>query len=118
MVGKLSQGAVDFPNGRWTDLIRQAVEKESRWQPQRRVSSEAEEQHRRGKAAQNRVERGQVFRARQELTGASLAPRNEDTVKELQRKRLQERRKEIPSAVLEFFPEAMLKLSAKMFTNC
>ena len=34
--------------------------------------------------AQNRVERGQVSRARQELTGASLAPRNEDTMQEFQ----------------------------------
>ena len=115
---ELSHRAVDFANGRWNDLIRQAVAEESRSRPQRIVISEVEEQRRRGKAAQNRVERGQVSRARQELTGASLAPRNEDTMQELQRKRPQERRKEIPSAVLEFVPDGKLNLSLKMFANC
>ena len=71
---ELSQRAVDFANGRWNDLIRQAVEEVPRSSPRRLVTSEVEEQHRRGKAAQNRVERGQVSRARHELTGASLAP--------------------------------------------
>ena len=114
----MSHTAVDFANGRWNDLIRQAVEEVSRSRPHRLVTSEVEEQRRRGKAAQNRVERGQVSRARQELTGASLAPRNEDTMQELQRKRPQERRKEIPAAVLEFIQEGKLKLSLKMFANC
>ena len=108
---ELSQRAVDFANGL-------AVEEETRSSPQRPVTSEVEEQRRRGKAAQNRVELGQVSRARQELTGASLAPRNEDTMQELQRKRPQERRKEITAAVLEFVPEGKLKLSLKMFANC
>ena len=90
---ELSQRVVDFANARWSDLIRQAVEEVSRSSPQRPVTSEVEEQRRRDKTVQNRVERDQKSRTRQELTGASLTSRNEDTMQELQRKRPQERRK-------------------------
>ena len=53
-----------------TEVSKSSRLKKCQDQVQRRVTSEAEEQHRRGKAAQNRVERGQVSRARQELIGA------------------------------------------------
>ena len=62
------------------------------------------EQQRRGKAAQSRVERGQVSRARQELTGATLAPKTDETLRELQGRRPQERIREIPVEVLNFVP--------------
>ena len=71
--------------------------------PERR---EAEERERRGKAAQARVQRGQVSRARQELTGAALAPKNEATLQELRARRPQEQVQPIPQKVLDFMPIA------------
>ena len=65
----------------------------SRGRPER---SDAEESERRGKAAQARVQRRQVSRARQELTGAALAPKNEATSRELRARRPQEQLREIP----------------------
>ena len=67
--------------------------------------SEVEERHR-GKATQNRVERGQVSRARQEVTGALRG----------QRKRPQERRKERGSSGIR--PRRQVELSLKKFANC
>ena len=58
------------------------------------------ENARRGRAAQSRVERGQVSRARQELTGAALAPKTADTLRELQEKRPVAQVREIPPVVL------------------
>ena len=48
---------------------------------------------------------GQVSRARQKLSGAQLAPRDGSTLKELRRRRPQERIQEIPAEVLDFIPE-------------
>ena len=42
-----------------------------------------DEQRRRGMALQRRVERGQVSRARHELTGAALVLRNNETLGEM-----------------------------------
>ena len=57
--------------------------------------SDAEESERRGKAAKARVQRGQVSWARQELTGAALAPKNEATSRELRARRPQEQLRQI-----------------------
>ena len=65
-----------------------------------------DEKARRGAAAQRRVERGQISRARQELTWASLAPKNDDTLTELRSKRPQEVQSPIPQHVLDFVPES------------
>ena len=59
-------------------------------------------QERRGRAAQSRVQQEQVSRARHELTGAPLAPKNEDTFRELQDRRPWEQVRPIPREVLEF----------------
>ena len=78
----------------------------------------AEDDHsRRGAAAQSRVERGQVSRARHELTGAPLAPKNATTLEELQSKRPVEQASPIP-AVLDFVPESTLLFDKQIFVKC
>ena len=62
----------------------------------------------RGKAACQKVKLGEITRARQCLTGAALAPGNDDTFDELQRKRPQEIQRELPAHVLGFVPESPL----------
>ena len=52
----------------------------------------------------------QISRARQELTGASLAPKNDDTLTELRSKRPQEVQSPIPQHFLDFVPECEWKL--------
>ena len=76
------------------------------------------EQQRQGQAAQSRVERGQVSRAREELTGATLAPETEETLRELQGRRPQERIREITVEVLNFIPGQGLVLDATLFSKC
>ena len=65
----------------WAELIRQACQFPAR-RPDHRELCKEEEHARRGGAAQNRVQQGQVSRARQELTGATLAPRDSDTLEQ------------------------------------
>ena len=69
---ELAERIVDFEGGRWIHLLNAA----SAFAPARpRQPGTAEEEwKRRGEAAQSRVQRGQVSRARQELIGAALAP--------------------------------------------
>ena len=73
---------------------------------------------RRGKAAQTRVECGQVSKARQELIGASLAPKTAETLRELQEKRPQVRVREIPHEVSTFTQERPLDFDVEMFSKC
>ena len=56
--------------------------------------------------------------ARQELTGATLAPKNDDTLRDLQGRRPQERIREIPAEVLNFVPGQVLVLDATVFSKC
>ena len=77
--------------------------------------TEQDDHVRRGAAAQGRVARGQVSRARHELTGAPLAPKNQDALDEL---RPQERLSPVPQDVLDFRPERGLRLDAKLFAKC
>ena len=65
-----------------------------------------------------RVQQGQVSRARQELTGASLAPKNQATFDELQNKRPQDQDKQIPRHVLESNRASLLNLDVKKFVEC
>ena len=84
---ELVQRVEDFDAGRLSELLSEARrEVVRRGEPQ----CKGDEKARRGAAAQRRVERGQISRARQELTGASLAPKNGDTLTELRSKRPQE----------------------------
>ena len=93
-------------------MIRKACEMSLRSRSTAPPRTVVEEQERGGRAAQSRVQRGQVSRARQELTGAQLAPRDESTLEELRRRRPQERIREIPAEVLDFIPEGELQLDS------
>ena len=77
-----------------------------------------DECERRGKAAQARVQRGQVSRARQELVGAKLAPKDQTTLNELRGRRPQEQLREIPEDVMSFEPETPVQLDQKNFATC
>ena len=69
---ELAKQVTDFEIGRWMELLEAA----SRFNPSshsRHERTEEEEQMRRAQAAQSPIQRGQVSRARQELTGAALA---------------------------------------------
>ena len=77
---------------------------------------QADKQHR-GKAAQERVQRGQVSRARHELTDAKLAPKDEATLNELRNRRPQEQLREIPGVVLNFQPKTPVHLDRKLFVT-
>jgi hypothetical protein len=61
------------------------------------------------------VKIGEVSRARQRLTGAALAPRDESTFHELQSKRPQEAVRALSPEVRDFEPEAALTLDKELF---
>ena len=85
---ELAQRAHDFSRGRWADLIFATTQLGGRRGFPKDVR---DEQWRRGLAVQSRVDKGQVSRAGHELTGAVLAPQNNETLGELRRRRAQER---------------------------
>ena len=58
-----------------------------------------------------------LSRARQCLTGACLAPKCEETFSELQARRPQFQRRELPPEALEFEPETPVELDRKAFFN-
>ena len=87
---ELAQRFKDYQQGRWADLVRRGLEMVDEHRSKSHRTNESGEQ-RRGRAALKRVQQGQVSRARQELTGAPLAPRDENTLNELRRRRPQGR---------------------------
>ena len=93
-----------FSRGEWLTLLEDARANMPKLRPGENSLDVMAEQQRRGKAAQSRVERGQVSRARQELTGAILAPKTDETLRELQGRRPQEMIRGIPVEVLNFVP--------------
>ena len=114
---ELAQRADDFARGKWTEMLQDASQMIVK--PHLETSSnEMEEAVRKGRAALNRVQRGQVSRARQELTGAALAPKNMDTLAELQGRRPQERVVDIPQEMVTFVPDRSVELDMKLFTKC
>ena len=114
---ELARRADQFAAGRWTELINQARQTATRISRVTPDLDEAEDQRRRGNAAQSRIQHGQVSRARHELTGARLAPRTEETLAELQRTRPQEQRRQISPDILEYRPEVPLSLDKELFIN-
>ena len=93
---ELAQRADEFASGHFLYLLEMA----SRHATESRKWGTTME--RRGRAAQRRVESGQVSRARHELTGAALAPKTQATFDELQRKRPQEQVRQIPPEVMGY----------------
>ena len=114
---ELAKRVTDFERGRWMELL-EVASRFTLSSYSRRARSEEEEQIRRGQAAQSRIQRDQVSRARQELTGAALAPKNGATLGELRRQRPQTQLREIPAAVLEAEPPRAVTLDRKIFHSC
>ena len=83
-----------------------------------RQQFDEDENSRRGAAAQSRVERGQVSRARHELTGAPLAPQTMATLDELRAGRPEKSSSPIPREVRDFPPQSPLSLDGKIFAKC
>ena len=116
---ELAKRADDITEGRWLGLVEPITslmrEPQSRSTIQEDVDSSRE---RRGLQAQSRVQQGQVSRARQALVGAALAPGNNATLEELQRRRPQVVLSEIPPELLNRKPESVLVLDRKIFAEC
>ena len=70
---ELAQRVADFEGGRWIQLL-DAASAFTPARPRQTTLTAEEEQKRRGLVVQSRIQRGQVSRARQELTGAALTP--------------------------------------------
>ena len=114
---ELALRADRFVRGQWFELLEDA-QSQVPVRPGRNPQDQTQENARRGRAAQSRLERGQVSRARQELTGAALAPKTADTLRELQEKRPIAQVREIPPVVLDYTPERPLDLDADLFGQC
>ena len=108
---ELAKRADDVSSGEWISLLTVALQAQHPHSVQPREPRN--EQERRGAAAMNRAKRGQVSRARHELTGASLAPKNDETRAELQG-RPQVRQSPIPQNVIEklFFVSVRCSVSS------
>ena len=114
---ELTQRADDFARGQWTELLQNVSQTTVQPRPVTGQNAMDEAVHR-GRAAMNRVQRGQVSRARQELTGADLAPKTMETLAELQDRRPQVRVVDIPQEVIDFVPDRPVELDMKLFTKC
>ena len=102
----------DFAAGSWTQLQRNAeLDTPS---PSRKHTMTIEEK---GRAAEQRVKMGEVSRARQCLTGAAVAPGNDTTFQDMQRKRPQIPVAPLPEEVLNFQPDVPLHLGRKTFLS-
>ena len=113
---ELASRADQFARGEWRELINMAVQNVSTFpNSKREASSEAE---RRGLAAQEKVKRGQVSRARQALVGAALSPKTEETLEELRRRRPQAALRQIPQEVMDYAPDSPLAMDMKIFAKC
>ena len=111
---ELCSRADQFAAGEWVSLIDTARSVAFEGSAKGKAISEEE---RRGKAAQYRVLRGPVSRARHE-TGAALPPRTDATFAELQGRRPQAPVRPIPREVLDFVPDQVLDLDQQEFVKC
>ena len=73
-------------HGQWSELVDDVVAQQCQ-ESQANQHAQEDEQVKRGMAAQSKIQRGQVSRARQALTGAELAPKTEETFQLLQGRR-------------------------------
>ena len=113
-VGKaeLSQRFDLFIGGQWDELHQEAMRDAI---PSRSHPVGAPTVEKKARMACQKVRIGEVSRARKCLTGASVAPGKDDTFRELQDRRPQVQRRELPREVLEFVPERLVDLDRKTF---
>ena len=101
-----------FSQGAWEELMHEAFASVSN---ERRLSPSGDSDQRRAEVACRKVQLGEVSRARQCLTRASLALGIEATFRKMQSRRPQEVQRPIPREVLEFEPATPLVVDRKMF---
>ena len=102
-----------FNNGQWSELVNDVVAQQCR-ESQANQSAQEDDQVKRGMAAQSKIQRGRVSRARQALTGAELAPKTEETFQLLQGRCPQAA---ISDEAMQFTPEHPVQLKAKLSPN-
>ena len=81
-------------------------------------TTEEKDRKQRGSAAVVKIQMGQVSRGRQCLTGVVLASKTEDTYNLSEGRRPLEQVRPIPEEVLDFRPEASLRLKKTVFSRC
>ena len=110
---ELSTRFNDFAAGSWTQLHRNAeLDTPS---PSRKYTTMTIQE--KGRAAEQRVRMGEVSRARQCLTGAAVAPGNDTTFQDMQRKRPQIPVAPLPEEVLNFQLDVPVHLDRKTFLS-
>ena len=105
-----------FGDGQWSTLNEAACQQASKSDPKRQDRPEPNLEER-AHAALQKIQQGEVSRARQCLTGAALATGTEATFLEMQSKQPQIASREIPQAVLDFEPEEPVTLDRKILLS-
>ena len=104
-----------FGAGQWAELLEEA--QHSVASSHNRIPTE-DTVERRADAALRKVKVGEVSRARQCLTGATLAPGTEETFHRMQSRRPQVETRALPQEVHDFQPDTPLTVDRKVFLQC
>ena len=104
-----------FGAGQWAELLEEA--QNSVASSHNRIPTE-DTMERRADAALRKVKVGEVSRARQCLTGATLAPGTEETFHRMQSRRPQVETRALPQEVHDFQPDTPLTVDRKVFLQC
>ena len=104
-----------FSQGAWEELMHEAFALVSN---ERCLSPSGDSDQRRAEAACHKAQLGEVSRARQCLTGASLAPGTEATFREMQSRRPQEVQRPIPCHATCRRSQDVLEKSEESATRC
>ena len=104
-----------YSRGEWRTLLEEARCNKSGPRREETSQDNVAEQQRRGKAAQSRVEREPSVVSQ---TGATLAPKTGDKLRELQERRPRERVREVLAEVLNFVADHLLVLDGTLFSKC
>ena len=105
-----------FAAGQWADLLLEGHQSSAQGVEATHIGADSIE--RRAAAACQKIKLGEISRARQCLTGASLAPGTEATFQLLQARRPQVVVRELPEAVRAFEPESPVTVDRKIFLKC
>ena len=114
---KLSRRFEDFVHGRWSHLIddgRTCAEQSSKIATRKRRRGQHDDVERRAARAEALVQMGELSAGRQALEGEALAPGNEHTLHQLQRRPAVPRR-QMPEDLERFWPGRRFELDEKQF---
>ena len=110
------QGRVVSKVGQWADLLLEGHQSSAQGVEATHIGADSIE--RRTAAACQKIKLGEISRARQYLTVASLAPGTEATFQLLQARRPQVVVRELPETVRAFEPESPVTMDRKIFLKC